>query len=66
VLAVPHVLVIFNKSKNPASHEDMGMRVGIGLDLVKTLVPPVDTIFAVDHDIVVRGLGRRNFTVVVP
>jgi hypothetical protein len=66
MLAVPHVPVIFNKAKNPASHEDMGMRAVIGLDLVKILVPPIDTIFAVDHGILMREFGCRNFTVAVP
>jgi hypothetical protein len=66
VLAVLHVSVIFEKAENSASHEEMGMRGVIDLDLVKTLVPPVDTILAVDHDITVRGSGRRDFTAAVP
>jgi hypothetical protein len=49
MFAFPQAGVVFDEAKNPASHENVGMCVVIGLDLLETLIHPIDTVSTIDH-----------------
>ena len=52
MFAALHFRVVFLKTKNPASHENMGCRTLIRLDLVETFVHPINTVLAFNHGLI--------------
>jgi hypothetical protein len=57
VFAFPQIGIVLDKTKDPASHEYMGMSIMICLDLLKALIHPIDAVSAVDHCTVKRLWG---------
>jgi hypothetical protein len=47
--AALEVAGLLAETEDPATHEDMRMGVVIGFNVLKTLIHPVDAVFAVDH-----------------
>jgi len=49
VLAALQSLVVFPETENPASHENMGMRIAIGFNFPQAFVQPMDAVSTINH-----------------
>ena len=57
VLAARQVFVLLKKSEYPAAHEDMRVRIMVGLNLFEAFIGPIDTVSAINH--VISGVEAR-------
>ena len=49
IFATFQTLVVFPETEYPASHEDMGMRIAIGLNFLKAFIDPMDAVSTINH-----------------